>query len=100
GVFLHLLAARHGHPLLGAASDESLIQTTGIFRMADLVASRLSAAELYGNPVTFMGAPYGHDLARVKAAILGVPFDCGTHAFRIGARQGPQAIREQSRLVR
>ena len=68
--------------------------------MADLVASRLSSGELYANPVTFMGAPYGHDLSRAKAAILGVPFDCGTHAFRIGARQGPQAIREQSRLVR
>jgi len=29
-----------------------------------------------------------------------VPFDCGTHAFRIGSRQGPASIREQSRLVR
>ena len=48
----------------------------------------------------FMGAPWAQSAAGAKAAILGVPFDCGTHAFRIGSRQGPTAIREQSRLVR
>ncbi|MFQ6690675.1 arginase family protein, partial [Bordetella pertussis] len=34
------------------------------------------------------------------ACVLGIPFDCGTHPFRVGARQGPDAIREQSRLLR
>ncbi|MEM1384545.1 MAG: arginase family protein [Pseudomonadota bacterium] len=34
------------------------------------------------------------------AAILGVPFDCGMHPTRIGAREGPAAIRAQSTLVR
>ncbi len=29
-----------------------------------------------------------------------MPFDCGTHLFRVGSRQGPASIREQSRLVR
>jgi agmatinase len=48
----------------------------------------------------FMGVPWAATAAGAKAAILGVPFDCGTHAFRIGSRQGPAAIREQSRLVR
>ncbi|MBM3571425.1 MAG: agmatinase [Alphaproteobacteria bacterium] len=57
-------------------------------------------ADLTTKPQTFMGAPHGHDLSRAKAAILGVPFDCGIHPFRIGSRQGPQAIREQSVLVR
>lgn len=61
-------------------------------------SARLGA--LCAGPLTFMGAPYSHDLAGAKAAILGMPFDCGTHPFRIGARQGPQSIREQSRLVR
>jgi agmatinase len=51
-------------------------------------------------PVTFMGVPHSHDLASSKAAILGIPFDCGVHPFRIGSRQGPHAIREQSRLMR
>lgn len=37
-----------------------------------------------------------HDLAGVKAAILGLPFDCGTNQVRIGARHGPTAIRQQS----
>jgi arginase family enzyme len=32
--------------------------------------------------------------------VLGVPFDCGVHPFRIGSRQGPTAIRGQSNLVR
>ncbi|HLI14132.1 MAG TPA: agmatinase [Alphaproteobacteria bacterium] len=47
-----------------------------------------------------MGVPNGYDLSGAKAAILGIPFDCGTHPVRIGARLGPSAIREQSALVR
>jgi agmatinase len=47
-----------------------------------------------------MGAPQSWDLANAKAAVLGIPFDAGTHAVRIGARLGPSAIREQSALVR
>ena len=50
--------------------------------------------------ITFMGAPFSRDVSASKAAILGIPFDCGVHPVRIGARQGPHAIREQSALVR
>ena len=60
----------------------------------------LTTEELHAGPVTFMGAPHGHDLSGAKAAVLGMPFDCGIHPFRIGSRQGPQAIREQSVLIR
>jgi agmatinase len=56
--------------------------------------------QVYAPVPTFMGAPNGYDLARAKAVVLGVPFDCGTHPVRIGARLGPAAIREQSALVR
>src|SRR5258707_10052913 len=49
---------------------------------------------------TFMAAPSSWDLSLARAAVLGIPFDCGTHAVRIGARLGPTAIREQSSLVR
>ncbi|MCX7356115.1 MAG: arginase family protein [Alphaproteobacteria bacterium] len=49
---------------------------------------------------TFMGVPYSRDLSKSKAAILGIPFDCGLHPVRLGARTGPAAIREQSTLVR
>jgi len=62
--------------------------------------AELASDELHRGPLTFMSAPFSHDLGAAKAAILGVPFDCGLHLFRIGARQGPQSIREQSRLVR
>jgi agmatinase len=55
---------------------------------------------LYARDPTFMGAPFSRDLAKAKAAILGIPFDCGVHPVRIGARLGPAAIREQSWLVR
>lgn len=51
---------------------------------------------------TFMGVPLlGEDPSRrPRAAILGIPFDCGTHPHRIGSRHGPEAIRKQSQLVR
>ncbi len=55
---------------------------------------------LFDAPGTFMGVPFSRDPRGSKAAILGIPFDCGTHPTRIGARQGPAAIREQSGLVR
>ncbi len=35
-----------------------------------------------------------------RAAVLGVPYDAGVHPFRVGARQGPAAVREQSGLMR
>jgi len=63
-----------------------------------MTSSTLEA--LCAKPMTFMGVPYSHDLSQAKAAILGLPFDCGIHPFRVGARQGPRSIREQSRLIR
>jgi len=59
-----------------------------------------SLGELVSGPTTFMGVPHTQDLSDAKAAILGIPFDCGVHPFRIGSRQGPQSIREQSKLMR
>ena len=55
---------------------------------------------IFAAPPSFMGVPFARDPKGSKAAILGVPFDCGTHAVRIGSRLGPNAIREQSALVR
>ncbi len=49
---------------------------------------------------TFMGMPASRDLSASKAAVLGIPFDCGFHPTRIGARLGPNSIREHSGLVR
>ena len=34
-----------------------------------------------------------------RAVVLGLPFDMGTSAERLGARQGPPSIRAQSRLI-
>lgn len=66
--------------------------------MKDLSAG--DASDLYAKALTFMGVPQSVEFADAGIAILGCPFDCGTHPFRIGARQGPTAIRAQSGLVR
>ncbi|MEM7171865.1 MAG: arginase family protein [Pseudomonadota bacterium] len=47
-----------------------------------------------------MGIPFSSDFSRSKAVVMGIPYDSGTHPTRIGARYGPNAIREQSGLVR
>src|SRR5258706_6086790 len=65
-----------------------------------LKAATLTEGQLFATTPGFMGVPWASSAAGAKPAILGVPFDCGTHAFRIGSRQGPASIREQSRLVR
>ncbi len=49
---------------------------------------------------TFMGVPAATDPGGARAVILGLPFDCGTHPTRVGARLGPASIREQSLLLR
>ena len=56
--------------------------------------------DLFRPPTTFMGIDYGHDLADRRVAILGLPYDNGAHPNRVGARDGPRAIREASRLIR
>ena len=57
-------------------------------------------AELFTAPLTFMGAPAGLPGPKTRAAILGLPFDCGTHPLRVGARGGPDAVRQASQLKR
>ena len=65
-----------------------------------MAATSMYDPEFFTPVGTFMDLPYSHDLSGAKAAILGIPFDCGLHHVRVGARMGPAAIREQSTLVR
>lgn len=51
-------------------------------------------------PSTFMQVPFAAKPADAKAVILGLPFDCGNHPTRVGARLGPASIREQSLSLR
>jgi len=53
----------------------------------------------YAGPDTFARLPRLDDVGRAAVAILGVPFDSGT-TYRPGARFGPAAIRQGSRLLR
>lgn len=50
--------------------------------------------------MSFCGLPPGPPGPGTRAAILGVPFDCGLHPDRIGAREGPAAVRRASRWLR
>ncbi len=58
------------------------------------------AAAHFVRPWTWLGAPSGTPGPGCRAAIIGLPFDCGTHPNRIGSRIGPAAIREQSTHLR
>ncbi len=53
----------------------------------------------FAGMATFAKLPHTQSIEGVDAAIFGVPFDGGT-TFRPGARFGPQAIRQSSRLLR
>ena len=55
---------------------------------------------MFQPPETFMGVPAGLPGPGCRAAVIGVPFDCGTAAFHIGARDGPTSVRRQSRFIR
>lgn len=48
---------------------------------------------------TLFGAPTVRDQRPGKLAVLGIPYDMGTHQTRVGARSGPAHIRSHSRLV-
>ncbi len=50
--------------------------------------------------MSFCGLPSGPLGPGTRAAILGVPFDCGLHPDRIGSREGPAAVRRASRWLR
>ncbi len=53
----------------------------------------------YQEPATFMRSQRHPVSKRVDIALAGVPFDLGA-TFRLGARHGPAAVREASRLIR
>ncbi|MCU0984195.1 MAG: arginase family protein [Acetobacteraceae bacterium] len=55
---------------------------------------------LFRLPRSFLGAPVAPPRPGNRAAILGLPFDCGIHPFRVGSREGPRLVRDQSALMR
>jgi len=58
-----------------------------------------TAVPRFAGPATFARLPRRDQVDRVDIAVIGVPFDAGT-TYRPGARFGPTAIREASRLLR
>lgn len=53
----------------------------------------------YAGPATFARLPRADEVERYDIAVVGIPFDSGV-SYRPGARFGPTAIREASRLLR
>ena len=53
----------------------------------------------FAGPATFARLPRLDEVDRAQVKVVGVPFDAGV-SYRPGARFGPQAIREASRLLR
>ena len=53
----------------------------------------------FAGPATFARLPTADRVGRWDVAVVGVPFDGGT-SYRPGARFGPAAIRQGSRLLR
>ncbi len=53
----------------------------------------------FAGPATFARLPRLDEVGRTDVAVVGVPFDSGV-SYRPGARFGPAAVREASRLLR
>lgn len=53
----------------------------------------------FAGPPTFALLPRRDEVTRCDVAVVGVPFDAGT-SYRPGARFGPSAVRQGSRLLR
>jgi agmatinase len=62
---------------------------------------QLNALEIprYAGPATFARLPRRDEVERFDVAVVGVPFDSGV-TYRPGARFGPAAIRQGSRLLK
>jgi agmatinase len=59
----------------------------------------LGRSPRFAQIASFARLPQSQDLAAAKGVFLGIPWDDAT-SFRSGAREGPSAIRNNSRLVR
>jgi agmatinase len=69
---------------------------TGHERIGPIDASRVPR---YAGIASFARLPLAETVAGADVAVVGVPFDAGT-SYRPGARFGPSAVREASRLLR
>lgn len=58
-----------------------------------------SVSPRFAGVATFMRAPTHEVSYEVDVGLVGVPFDLGVN-YRTGARQGPAAVREASRIIR
>lgn len=77
--------------------ENKIVASELVLRPGQQIDSLISPR--FSQITTFARLPNIQDLKGVRAVFLGVPFDDGT-TFRTGARFGPRAVREASRLLR
>lgn len=77
------------------------VQSQPYVRSASGNVGQVNAMEVprYAGLATFARLPQRHEVARYDIAVVGVPFDSGV-TYRPGARFGPAAIRQVSRLLK
>lgn len=77
------------------------MQSQPYVRSASGNVGQVNAMEVprYAGLATFARLPQRHEVARYDIAVVGVPFDSGV-TYRPGARFGPAAIRQVSRLLK
>ncbi|WP_173362722.1 agmatinase [Mycolicibacterium gilvum] len=82
-------------------SEESSVQNDPRMQSASGVLGQIDAQQVprYAGFGTFARLPQRHEVPGHDIAVIGVPFDSGV-TYRPGARFGPAAIRQASRLLK
>jgi len=92
----------HGFSPSGIGGEVWLTGTEGApGGSGDAVRGPIDASRTprFAGPPTFAMLPRRDEVTRCDVAVVGVPFDSGT-SYRPGARFGPSAVRQGSRLLR
>ena len=92
----------HGFSPSGIGGEVWLTGTEGApGGSGDAVRGPIDASRTprFAGPPTFAMLPRRDEVTRCDVAVVGVPFDSGT-SYRPGARFGPAAVRQGSRLLR
>ena len=87
------------HGFTNAAGRRGALRGTEGKREAERGPIDASRTPRFAGPPTFALLPRRDEVERCDVAVVGVPFDSGT-SYRPGARFGPSAVRQGSRLLR
>jgi agmatinase len=89
----------HGLSLARGGGEVGLTSTEREPVRAERGPMDASRTPRFAGPPTFALLPRRDEVTRCDVAVVGIPFDSGT-SYRPGARFGPSAVRQGSRLLR